>query len=75
MNSLEQEMVAGKGEKLDAFANLLGCPASRTTDFGNMTRSNYKKLAKFSDEPSKFLVAIKQEIKTDKVLARSCKVI
>ncbi len=36
--SLQQEMAAGRGEKLGAFAGLLGCPVNRVSEFGVVTR-------------------------------------
>ena len=38
---LEQEMAAGKGEKLDAFANLLGCPADKLATVGQKNHSDF----------------------------------
>jgi len=74
MSGLEQEMAAGKGEKLTAFANLFGCPVSSAEQFGSMTRKNFEKLVRHTDEPSSLVKMIKQNIASDKTLAVACRI-
>lgn len=74
MKSLEMEMAMGKGEKLNAFAGLLGCPISQMDAFGSLTRKQYPVLSKNMNDPSKLLVAVKTSLK-DSTLASSCKAI
>ena len=69
---LEQEMAAGKGEKLDTFANLMGCPQTQTASFGNMTRKEFQKLSSVSDDPAVFVKAVKDSINSDTSLSSAC---
>lgn len=72
-DSLEQDMAKGKGEKLDALSGLLGCSAEGTTQLGALTKSNYGNLFREETTPSSLLSAVKDGIKNDATLARSCK--
>lgn len=75
LKSLEMEMAMGKGEKLNAFAGLLGCPVEKTEAFGNMTRKDYILLSKNMNDPTKLLAAVKAGIGKDNGLASACKAI
>lgn len=72
--SLTQEMAAGNGEKLRNLATLLGCPSAQMAAFGDMTKRNFKSLARYNDSPSKLLMAVKASVKSDRALA-ACRVI
>lgn len=74
MMSLEQEMAAGKGENLTAFASLLGCPNDQIITFGNMTRKEYQTFSNFSDTPSTFVKMVKANIAKDKTLSAACSI-
>lgn len=76
MNSLEQEMAMGKGEKLNAFAGLLGCPANQNSAFAKMAQAQYKNLAAKTEKltPSDLLAAVKSNISKDAQLAASCRI-
>lgn len=69
--SLQQEMAVGQGEKLAAFATLLGCPAA---EFGAMTRKQHDRLFAGKEDPSAMLAEIRNSIRADKALSRSCKI-
>jgi len=73
--SLEQEMASGKGEKLNAFAHLLGCGSGVTEKFGTMTKDNFSKIITESSTPSLVLAAVKDEVKKDASLSKACKVL
>lgn len=76
IDSLEQEMAAGKGEKLNTLASLFGCPKDSQKNFASMTQKKYGTL--FTNEvrnsPSDLISAIKMEISKDTSLATSCKI-
>lgn len=75
MNSLEQEMAMGKGEKLNAFAGLLGCPAAQNATFGKMAQAQYKSLAGKKDiTPFALLAAVKANIAKDAGLSSACRI-
>jgi len=71
--SLEREMAAGKGEKLDTLASLFGCSSS--TEFNKMTKANYKILFKESDvdPPSHLLSHLRVEVQSNTNLKNTCK--
>jgi len=72
MTSLEQEMAAGKGENLNAFANLMGCPSTHSDSFGQMTRKEYTRLSSYSTTPSAFVQMVKESIQNDETLSGAC---
>ncbi len=76
IDSLEQEMAAGKGEKLNTLATLFGCPKDSQKNFANMTQKKYGTL--FTNDvrnsPSDLISAIRTEISKDNNLATSCKI-
>lgn len=58
--SLEKEMAAGKGEKLDAFSALMGCKSSAA--FGSMARENYTSFFADDASPASLLAGVKSKI-------------
>lgn len=62
---LKQDMAAGQGEKLDAFANLLGCPAAK---LASVSKENHKEFFADSENPSNLLSAVKSNTE----LASAC---
>ncbi|WP_246047651.1 DUF3015 domain-containing protein [Leptospira ilyithenensis] len=70
---LESEMAAGRGERLDAFAQLLGCP-THSQQLGNLVKKNYSKiLTTDTRKDSKLLLAsLKKEIGSDLELSEAC---
>lgn len=64
-DALEQEMASGKGEKLSAFAEMLGCQDKGA--FGKMTQKNYGKF--FANDnattPAGLLSAVRGEVTTE----------
>ncbi|MDV6236511.1 DUF3015 family protein [Leptospira ellisii] len=70
---LEQEIAAGKGEKLSAFSSLLGCPTEQTDRFSRMTQTSYGRLFSGKPTPNSMLHQVKEEIGQDVVLSVSCK--
>ncbi len=48
-HSLMMEMAEGKGEFLNAFAQTLGCDASRYSDFAKFTQSHFSDIANSAD--------------------------
>lgn len=71
MVSLEHEMAAGQGEKVAAFARLMGCP---TNAFGAYTRSNYKALQPQMADPGQFVDFVRKQMTSDKNLAKACSI-
>lgn len=71
-DSLGQEMASGKGEKLESLGNLLGCSGDSLSRFGQVTKENYAKLITEDSTPASLLSAVKSEVKSDKILAKSC---
>ncbi|TGN04615.1 DUF3015 domain-containing protein [Leptospira bandrabouensis] len=71
-DSLGQEMASGKGEKLESLGSLLGCSNDSLSRFGQVTKENYAKLITEDSTPASLLSAVKSEVKSDKVLAKSC---
>ncbi|MCG6139403.1 DUF3015 domain-containing protein [Leptospira mtsangambouensis] len=71
-DSLGQEMASGKGEKLESLGNLLGCSNDSISRFGQVTKENYAKLITEDSTPASLLSAVKSEVKSDKILAKSC---
>ena len=76
IDSLEQEMAAGKGEKLNALATLFGCHKDSHKKFAAMTQKKYGSLftQDVKNSPSDLISAIKVEITRDSNLATSCKI-
>lgn len=72
--SLEQEMAAGKGEKLNTFAHLLGCSSDSLGRFGQMTQSSYSRLMSENSTPASLIIAVKSEIKKDANLSKACSI-
>ncbi len=71
-DSLEREMAAGKGEKLDTLASLFGC--TNSSDFNKMTKANYKSLFKETDvDPSHLLLTLRMEVLSNSSLKNTCK--
>jgi len=72
-DSLEREIVSGTGEKLTAFASLMGC-SKNVREFASFAKTNYRTFA--TDEnrnsPSLFLSALKLELAKDQVLSLAC---
>ncbi|TGM07029.1 DUF3015 domain-containing protein [Leptospira barantonii] len=73
-SSLEQEMVTGKGEKLDALSSLFGCPVEMNGRFSSLAQSRYTKLFVPNGTPATLLDGVKNEILQDEVLASACKI-
>ncbi|TGL12516.1 DUF3015 domain-containing protein [Leptospira meyeri] len=71
-DSLGQEMASGKGEKLESLGSLLGCSNDSISRFGQVTKENYAKLITEDSTPASLLSAVKSEVKSDKILAKSC---
>lgn len=69
--SLQQEMAAGQGEKLDAFASLLGCPSN---DLGAMTQDRHDAIFDSKATPSTVLASIKTEVSGNATLASACSI-
>ncbi len=64
--ALEQEMAIGRGEKLTAFSQLLGCES--VENFGTMTRTNYTRFFPESNklEPNDLLAVIRADVAAGK---------
>ncbi|TGK00404.1 DUF3015 domain-containing protein [Leptospira selangorensis] len=73
-NSLEVEMAKGKGEKLEALSGLLGCSTNGTAQLGEYTKSNFDVLYTQETTPSSLLSAVKDGIRKDAALSKSCKI-
>ncbi|MBI3395443.1 MAG: DUF3015 family protein [Spirochaetia bacterium] len=73
-SSLEQEMAAGKGEKLEALASLLGCKDAGMTSFRTMAKKNHSTFFAREASPSGLLAALKGEIAKEPALASQCKI-
>lgn len=73
-NSLEAEMAQGKGEKLEALSGLLGCSTNGIAQLGEYTKSNFDILYTQETTPSSLLSAVKDGIRKDAVLSKSCKI-
>ena len=70
-DSLEREMAAGKGEKLDTLANLFGC--SNPKEFGSVAKNNYSKFFGASDNsPGALLSQLKEEVSKNQTLKITC---
>ncbi len=72
--SLEQEMAAGKGEKLEALASLLGCKNEAVTGFRTMAQKNHGALFSKDASPADLLAALKGEIAKQPALAAQCRI-
>lgn len=72
-DSLEQQIAAGKGEKLDALASLFGCPKSNSSEFNKVAKANYSKLFNGKDSSPNFLIfSLKEEVSKNSTLKSSC---
>ena len=74
---LEQEMAAGQGERLNAFANLLGCSAK--ADFASFARAKHNVLFAPASQKNKkemqataFVRVVKSALREQLKLAASC---
>jgi len=71
--SLEREIAAGKGEKLDTLASLFGCPNS--SNFNKIAKARYNNIFLDSEaDPSILLSAIRSEIQKNDSLRNTCKI-
>ncbi|EQA37840.1 PF11220 family protein [Leptospira inadai serovar Lyme str. 10] len=71
--SLEQEMALGKGEKLNTFAQLLGCTSDiSSAQFGKMAKDKYSSLIHSDTTPALLLSAVKSEVRKNESLSKSC---
>ncbi|XDD49141.1 DUF3015 family protein [Leptospira sp. WS92.C1] len=70
-NSLALESAQGKGEKLETFASLLHCKDTKV--LADFTKQNHASLFS-SEDPSDFLIKIKQEVIKDSILSQVCKI-
>lgn len=69
--SLESEIATGKGEKLNAFASLMGCKQNGA--FHQVARKNYTQMfQKEEATPVSVLSFMKEEIKKNEALKTSC---
>lgn len=64
IDSLEQEMAAGKGEKLNTLATLFGCPKDSQKNFANMTQKKYGVLftSEVRNSPSDLISADRKSV-------------
>jgi hypothetical protein len=70
--SLVKEMATGKGEQLATLAGMLGCSAA-APEFGRYTQDHYEAIfASAHTTSSEMLVAVKDGINKNPVLAASC---
>jgi len=70
--SLAKEMATGKGEQLTTLAGMLGC-AAVAPEFGRYTQDHYEAIfANAHTTSSEMLVAVKDGITKNPVLAASC---
>ncbi len=69
--SLEQEFAKGSGEKMEAFASLMGC--SDTTTFGKVGKEKFSALFD-QNTPDSFLEKMRSEVASNVALANSCKI-
>ena len=73
---LEQEMASGQGEKLEAFANVLGCPYNNS--FINFARQNQQDLFQATasnKEANKFVTLVRTKLNANKKLNNTCRYI
>ncbi|WP_411824282.1 DUF3015 domain-containing protein [Leptospira sp. 'Mane'] len=70
---LESEMAAGSGERINAFAQLLGCP-THSSELGELVKKNYSKIVTTETrKDSKLLLAsLKKEVGSDLKLSEAC---
>ncbi len=73
-DSLEQEMAVGKGEKLAAFATLLGCPAGQLDTFGTLVKKEHSRFFSNKEDPSAMLKEVRNSIQADQNLSNACKI-
>jgi len=70
--SLVKEMATGKGEQLTTLAGMLGCSAA-APEFGRYTQDHYEAIfASAHTTSSEMLVAVKDGITKNPMLAASC---
>jgi hypothetical protein len=70
---LKLNMARGGGEYLSSFSTLLGCEEPAKASFFKMTQLRYESiLPSESTTPMGMLVSVKQQIKADPALAKSC---
>ncbi|TGL64132.1 DUF3015 family protein [Leptospira sarikeiensis] len=69
--SLEQEFAKGSGEKMVAFASLMGCSDLET--FGKVGKQKFSDLFD-SNTPDSFLEKMRFEVNNNSELAGSCKI-
>ncbi|MBI3395444.1 MAG: DUF3015 family protein [Spirochaetia bacterium] len=72
-SALEREIASGSGEKLDAFASLLGCQGQGAKAFSTAMQKKHSAIFTKDRTPSELLVAVKGQISGDASLAKMCK--
>jgi hypothetical protein len=71
--SLAKEMAIGEGEQLTTLAGMLGCSAAIAPEFGRYAQNQYEAIfASAQTTPTELLVAVKDGITRNPVLAASC---
>ena len=73
MDNIFREMAQGGGAHLDSLASLMGCPAERYGDFGQMTRRKLHRLYPAEEvRPVEMLAHLKREMRAEALLEQSC---
>ena len=71
---LREEIALGKGEAVEGFALLLGCPAN--SSFSSMARSHHAEFFSIPrNKPSNFVQNVESYIKKNTKLSKNCKTI
>jgi hypothetical protein len=74
LNTLQKEMAQGKGETLDAFASILGCPESLESEAKRTLIENYRTIFKAPGIEG-VLDTAKEELRKSVLLKTQCSIV
>lgn len=69
---LSQDMAQGRGQYVDAMANLMGCGPAVRTDFARMSQERYDAIFTPTADTMSVLASVKREVAAHPALASSC---
>ena len=70
-SELQKEMALGQGEKLEAFAVLMGCNA--TAPFANMAKKSYANFFSVpATQPAEFVERVRTSMKANSQSSKAC---
>ncbi len=71
-DAITQEMAQGRGEHLNALANLMGCNDEGTKIFNNTLKKNYRTISSQATTPEALINTVEKTVATEPTLKTAC---